>query len=182
MRSLVVSHPSAENENGSTASLLSARFYIEQVHARHRHRACRRRRSTRYVYALRSYFCSWTKNSGIYRERRTSWWSLPKCASRYTVPHPPYFLSSCFNGMQNITFISNLTKFKVVPPHIILHMFKVCIDDFYGTNIDNLALLLEGCGRFLLRNDETKQRFGTMASHVTQSAMSDTDFLVCSWS
>jgi hypothetical protein len=51
-------------------------------------------------------------------------------------------------------------------------MFKVCIDDFSGTNIDNLALLLEGCGRFLLRNDETKQRFGTMASHIAQSAMS----------
>lgn len=94
----------------------------------------------------------------------------------------PAFLLSCFNEVQNITFISNLTKFKVVPPHLILHMFKVCIDDFYGTNIDNLALLLEGCGRFLLRNDETKQRFGTMASRVTQSAMSDTNFLVCSWS
>ncbi|KAI9453157.1 ARM repeat-containing protein [Lactarius psammicola] len=64
--------------------------------------------------------------------------------------------------LKNITFISNLTKFRVVPPHLILHMFKVCIDDFSGTNIDNLALLLEGCGRFLLRNDETKQRFGTM--------------------
>jgi regulator of nonsense transcripts 2 len=64
--------------------------------------------------------------------------------------------------LKNITFISNLTKFKVVPPHLILHMFKVCIDEFSGTNIDNLALLLEGCGRFLLRNDETKQRFGTM--------------------
>jgi hypothetical protein len=68
------------------------------------------------------------------------------------------------NGAQNITFLSNLTKFRVVPPHVILHMFKVCIDDFSGTNVDNLALLLEGCGRFLLRNDETKQRFGTMAS------------------
>ncbi|KAI0260818.1 ARM repeat-containing protein [Gloeopeniophorella convolvens] len=64
--------------------------------------------------------------------------------------------------LKNITFISNLVKFKVVPPHIILHMFKVCLDDFSGTNVDNLALLLEGCGRFLLRNDETKQRFGTM--------------------
>ena len=94
----------------------------------------------------------------------------------------PALLLSCSNEAQNITFISNLTKFKVVPPHLILHMFKVCIDDFYGTNIDNLALLLEGCGRFLLRNDETKQRFGTMASRVTQSAMSDTNFLVCSWS
>ena len=91
MHDSVVSHPSAENENGSTASLFSARVYIEQVYARHRHRACRRRRSTHCVYALCSYFYSWTKNSDIYRERRTSWWSLPKCASRYTVPHQPFF-------------------------------------------------------------------------------------------
>ncbi|KAI0047506.1 ARM repeat-containing protein [Auriscalpium vulgare] len=64
--------------------------------------------------------------------------------------------------LRNITFLSNLTKFNVIPPHLILHMFKVCLDDFSGSNVDNLALLLEGCGRFLLRNDETKQRFGTM--------------------
>ena len=31
--------------------------------------------------------------------------------------------------MRNITFLSNLTKFRVVPPHVILHMFKVCLDD-----------------------------------------------------
>ncbi|KAI0057973.1 ARM repeat-containing protein [Artomyces pyxidatus] len=68
--------------------------------------------------------------------------------------------------LRNITFLSNLTKFRVVPPHLILHMFKVCLDDFSGTNVDNLALLLEGCGRFLLRNEETKQRFGTMASSL----------------
>ena len=68
------------------------------------------------------------------------------------------------DGAQNITFLSNLTKFRVVPPHLILHMFKVCLDDFSGTNVDNIALLLEGCGRFLLRDDETKQRFGTMVS------------------
>ncbi|KAI0311900.1 ARM repeat-containing protein [Amylostereum chailletii] len=64
--------------------------------------------------------------------------------------------------LKNITYLSNLTKFKVVPPHLILHIFKVCLDDFSGTNVDNLALLLEGCGRFLLRHDETKQRFSTM--------------------
>ncbi|TDL26278.1 ARM repeat-containing protein [Rickenella mellea] len=63
---------------------------------------------------------------------------------------------------KNIAFLSNLTKFKVVPSHLILHMFKVCLDDFSGVNIDNMALLLEGCGRFLLRSDETRERFGTM--------------------
>ncbi|KAI5123948.1 hypothetical protein M0805_006362 [Coniferiporia weirii] len=63
---------------------------------------------------------------------------------------------------KNIAFLSSLTKFQVVPTHVILHTFKVCLDDFSGVNIDNLALLLEGCGRFLLRNDETKDRFVTM--------------------
>jgi hypothetical protein len=67
-------------------------------------------------------------------------------------------------SLQNITFLSILTKFKVVPPHLILHIFKVCLDDFSGTNVDNISMLLEGCGRFLLRNDETKQRFATMVS------------------
>ncbi|KAH8119395.1 transcription factor [Phellopilus nigrolimitatus] len=63
---------------------------------------------------------------------------------------------------KNIAFLSSLTKFKVVPTHVILHIIKVCLDDFSGVNIDNLALLLEGCGRFLLRGDETKDRFVTM--------------------
>ncbi|KAK7005600.1 nonsense-mediated mRNA decay factor [Favolaschia claudopus] len=66
--------------------------------------------------------------------------------------------------MKNIMYLSNLTKFRVVPSHLILHVFKVCLDDFSGTNVENLALLLEGCGRFLLRSEETHQRFGTMQS------------------
>ena len=41
-------------------------------------------------------------------------------------------------------------------------MFKVCLDDFGPTNVENIALLLEGCGRFLLRNEETKVPFGKM--------------------
>lgn len=64
--------------------------------------------------------------------------------------------------MKNIAFISNLVKFCVVPQHVILHMFKVCLDDFSGTNVDNIALLLEGCGRFLLRSDDTRERFAKM--------------------
>ncbi|KAJ7076399.1 armadillo-type protein [Mycena belliarum] len=64
--------------------------------------------------------------------------------------------------LKNITYLSNLTKFRVVPSHLILHVFKVCLDDFTGTNVENIALLLEGCGRFLLRSEDTHQRFGTM--------------------
>ncbi|KAF4621286.1 hypothetical protein D9613_000759 [Agrocybe pediades] len=63
---------------------------------------------------------------------------------------------------ENIIFLSNLTKFRVVPPHVILHTFKVCLDDFSGTNVENIALLLEGCGRFLLRSEDTAERFSTM--------------------
>ncbi|KAG0693636.1 armadillo-type protein, partial [Suillus ampliporus] len=59
-------------------------------------------------------------------------------------------------------YLSNLTKFRVVPSHLILHMFKVCLDDFSGPNIENISMPLEGCGRFLLRSDETRERFGTM--------------------
>ncbi|KIJ40979.1 hypothetical protein M422DRAFT_209705 [Sphaerobolus stellatus SS14] len=64
--------------------------------------------------------------------------------------------------LKNITFISVLVKFGIVPPHIILHMFKVCLDHFSGVNVDNLAWLLEGCGRYLLRSEETGPRFKTM--------------------
>jgi len=63
---------------------------------------------------------------------------------------------------QNIAFLCHLTKFKIVPFHVILHVFKVCLDDFTGTNVDNIAMLLEGCGRFLLRSEDTAERFGTM--------------------
>lgn len=45
-------------------------------------------------------------------------------------------------------------------------MFKVCLDDFTGTNIENLALLLEGCGRFLLRSEDTRERFAAMVRHT----------------
>lgn len=69
--------------------------------------------------------------------------------------------------IQNITYLTNLTKFRVVPSHLILHMFKVCLDDFTGVNIENLALLLEGCGRFLLRSEETSERFAAMVRAKT---------------
>ena len=73
---------------------------------------------------------------------------------------------------KNIIFLSNLTKFHVVPPHVILHMFKVCLDDFSGTNVENIALLLEGCGRFLLRSEDTTERFSTMVNSTNPTCKS----------
>lgn len=71
------------------------------------------------------------------------------------------FIDAC-NITQNIAYISALTKFNLMPIHVILHIFKVYVDDFSGVNIDNIALFLEGCGRFLLRDEATGPRMTAM--------------------
>lgn len=60
--------------------------------------------------------------------------------------------------MVNIRYIAELTKFGVVPEHVIFHCLKVCLDDFSRMNIEIIANLLEHCGRYLLRNPETSPR------------------------
>lgn len=55
---------------------------------------------------------------------------------------------------QNVRFYGELAKFKVAQPYTILHVLKVFLDDF-KFNIDNIANLLETCGRFLLRYEGT---------------------------
>jgi regulator of nonsense transcripts 2 len=47
-----------------------------------------------------------------------------------------------------------LAKFKVAKPYTILHAFKVFLDEF-KFNVENIANLLENCGRFLLRYEGT---------------------------
>ncbi|GAA6010941.1 hypothetical protein JCM10207_004002 [Rhodosporidiobolus poonsookiae] len=59
---------------------------------------------------------------------------------------------------KNLRFISELTKFKVTPMHVIFYIFKILLDDFTGPNIDNFCTVLEGCGRFLLRSESTHER------------------------
>jgi regulator of nonsense transcripts 2 len=63
---------------------------------------------------------------------------------------------------KNLRFLSELTKFRVTPTHVILHVFKVLLDDFSGPNIDNLCTLMEGCGRFLLRSESTSEKMRAM--------------------
>ena len=41
-------------------------------------------------------------------------------------------------------------------------MFKVCLDNFTGSNVENVAWSLEGCGRYLLRSDATGEPFAKM--------------------
>ncbi|GAA6002946.1 uncharacterized protein JCM10292_000260 [Rhodotorula paludigena] len=59
---------------------------------------------------------------------------------------------------KNLRFLSELTKFKVTPQHVVFYIYKVLLDDFSGPNIDNFCTMLEGCGRFLLRSETTGER------------------------
>lgn len=63
--------------------------------------------------------------------------------------------------MSNIRYLAELTKFGVVPEHIIFHCFKVSLDDFSRMNIEIIGHLLENCGRYLLRNPETSPRMAS---------------------
>ena len=58
----------------------------------------------------------------------------------------------------NIRYLAELTKFGVVPEHVIFHCLKVSIDDFSRMNIEIIGNLLENCGRYLLRNSDTAPR------------------------
>ncbi|KAI1626494.1 armadillo-type protein [Exophiala viscosa] len=60
--------------------------------------------------------------------------------------------------MSNIRYLAELTKFGIVPEHVIFHCFKVSLDDFSRMNIEIIAHLLENCGRYLLRSAETSPR------------------------
>jgi regulator of nonsense transcripts 2 len=63
--------------------------------------------------------------------------------------------------MGNVRYLAELTKFGVVPEHIIFHCFKVALDDFSRMNIEIICNLLENCGRYLLRNPETSPRMAS---------------------
>lgn len=59
---------------------------------------------------------------------------------------------------QNVRYLAELTKFGVVPEHVIFHCLKVSLDDFSRMNIEIICNLLENCGRYLLRNPDTSPR------------------------
>lgn len=61
----------------------------------------------------------------------------------------------------NIRYLAELTKFGVVPEHVIFHCLKVSLDDFSRMNIEIISHLLENCGRYLLRNPDTSPRMNS---------------------
>ncbi|KAL8678632.1 MAG: hypothetical protein Q9186_005022 [Xanthomendoza sp. 1 TL-2023] len=66
------------------------------------------------------------------------------------------FLGQARSG--NVRYLAELTKFGVVPEHVIFHCLKVSLDDFSRMNIEIIGNLLENCGRYLLRNPDTAPR------------------------
>ncbi|KAH8155239.1 uncharacterized protein LAJ45_00248 [Morchella importuna] len=58
----------------------------------------------------------------------------------------------------NTRYLSELTKFGVVPQHVIFHCLKVALEDFHRINVNVICSTLENCGRYLLRNPETNPR------------------------
>ena len=60
--------------------------------------------------------------------------------------------------LSNIRYLAELTKFGIVPEHVVFHCLKVSLDDFSRMNIEIISNLLENCGRYLLRNPDTSPR------------------------
>ncbi|KAI5466569.1 MIF4G domain-containing protein [Mariannaea sp. PMI_226] len=63
--------------------------------------------------------------------------------------------------LSNIRYLAELTKFGIVPEHVVFHCLKVSLDDFSRMNIEILCNLIENCGRYLLRNSETAPRMAS---------------------
>ncbi|KAI1266069.1 armadillo-type protein [Xylariaceae sp. FL1019] len=63
--------------------------------------------------------------------------------------------------LSNIRYLAELTKFGIVPEHVVFHCLKVSLDDFSRMNIEIICNLLENCGRYLLRNSDTLPRMAT---------------------
>ncbi|KAK9243823.1 armadillo-type protein [Lipomyces tetrasporus] len=63
---------------------------------------------------------------------------------------------------RNIRYIAELVKFKVVANHVTFNCIKILLDGFGRHEIETLSNLLESCGRFLLRTEETHETMAQM--------------------
>ncbi|KAK9476300.1 armadillo-type protein [Lipomyces japonicus] len=63
---------------------------------------------------------------------------------------------------RNIWYLSELVKFKIVPNHVVFNCIKLLLDSFGRSEIETLCNLLESCGKFLLRNENTHDTMKTM--------------------
>jgi regulator of nonsense transcripts 2 len=57
--------------------------------------------------------------------------------------------------VKNVRFISELTKFKLCPFAKIFNVLSACVRDFKPHSLEQLAQILECCGRFLYLTPQT---------------------------
>eukprot|EP01133_Synstelium_polycarpum_P004232 gene4232-4937_t len=62
----------------------------------------------------------------------------------------------------DITFIGEMIKFKVLPSSCAFNYLKLCFDDFTHHNVDIACTLLEVCGRHLYKCPDTQFRLKNM--------------------
>ena len=62
------------------------------------------------------------------------------------------------------SFVSEFTKFKLLPQSIAYNCYKKCLKDFTGTSIDLTCFLLEQSGRFLYLQPESHARMKHLVS------------------
>eukprot|EP00004_Rigifila_ramosa_P014399 TRINITY_DN3273_c0_g1_i1.p1 TRINITY_DN3273_c0_g1~~TRINITY_DN3273_c0_g1_i1.p1 ORF type:complete len:1281 (-),score=385.32 TRINITY_DN3273_c0_g1_i1:121-3921(-) len=68
--------------------------------------------------------------------------------------------------IRNVRFLGELAKFRVCPFPVIFQTLKACIDDFTHHNIDMCCALLESCGNFLYRLQETQMRMSILLDTI----------------
>ena len=64
------------------------------------------------------------------------------------------------------TFISEFTKFKLLPQSIAFNCLKKCVKDFTGPNIDMVSYQLELSGRFLYLQPQSHARMQYLVNQL----------------
>ncbi|EME30009.1 Regulator of nonsense transcripts UPF2 [Galdieria sulphuraria] len=62
----------------------------------------------------------------------------------------------------NARWISEMTKFRLFPAHVVLNYVKLCLEDFSHYNVDIVCAILESCGQFLYNKSETEYRTSSL--------------------
>lgn len=71
----------------------------------------------------------------------------------------------------NVRYLAEMTKFGVVPEHVVFHALKICLDELSRTNVEMMCNLLENCGRYLLRTPDTSPRMQTFLETLQRKKM-----------
>ncbi|ODQ64410.1 ARM repeat-containing protein [Nadsonia fulvescens var. elongata DSM 6958] len=71
---------------------------------------------------------------------------------------------------RNILFLSELTKFDLVPRHVILHKISTGIKSLDKSTASTIAYYLEGCGRYLAYKRDTAAIMANLLSILQESS------------